>query len=62
MRHTCRQMSDLLSERLDRPLRPLERLRLRVHLAMCKACARIEIQLELLHKATSELTRSRRDP
>lgn len=58
---SCRQVSDLLSDRLDRRLRPMERLRLRMHLAMCKACARVEGQLQLLHKAMSELPKSRRD-
>ncbi len=58
---TCRQVSDLLSEGLDRRLRPMERLRLRVHLAMCKGCARVEGQLQLLHKAMSQLPKSRRD-
>jgi predicted anti-sigma-YlaC factor YlaD len=58
---SCRQVSDLLSERLDRKLRPMERLRLRMHLAMCKSCARVEGQLLLLRKAMSELPKWRRD-
>lgn len=57
----CKQVSDLLSGRLDRRLRPMERLRLHLHLAMCKACARVEGQLGLLRKAMSELPKSRRD-
>lgn len=51
----CRQVSDLLSDRLDRKLRPMERLGLRVHLSMCQACARVEGQLEFLRKAVSIL-------
>lgn len=62
MMPSCREVSDLLSERLDRKLRPMERLRLRIHLAMCKACARVEGQLLFLRKAASELPKPRRDP
>jgi putative zinc finger protein len=51
----CRQVSDLLSDRLDRNLRPMERLALRIHLSMCKGCARVEGQLEFLRKAVSGL-------
>lgn len=59
---SCKQVSDLLSDRLDRRLRPMERLRLRLHLAMCQACARVAGQLELLRKAMSKLPASRREP
>jgi hypothetical protein len=37
------------------------RMRLRIHLAMCKSCARVEGQLLLLRKAMSELPKWRRD-
>jgi predicted anti-sigma-YlaC factor YlaD len=52
---TCRQASELLSGRLDRTLQPVEMLRLRAHLALCKACRRVAEQLGFLHKAVSEL-------
>jgi predicted anti-sigma-YlaC factor YlaD len=57
----CRQVSDLLSDRLDRDLRPMERLGLRIHLSMCKGCARVEQQLEFLRKAVSGLPGSGND-
>lgn len=58
---SCRQVSDLLSDRLDRDLRPMERLALRIHLSMCKGCARVEGQLEFLRKAVSGLPQSGSD-
>ncbi|MDQ6964239.1 MAG: hypothetical protein Q9M13_04885 [Mariprofundales bacterium] len=38
MNHYCQKASQLLSERLDRPLRLGERLHLWIHLAMCRLC------------------------
>ena len=55
----CRQVSELLSDRLDRRLRLMERLGLRIHLTLCRACARAEGQLQFLHRALAELPRSR---
>jgi predicted anti-sigma-YlaC factor YlaD len=55
---SCRQVSDLLSDRLDRDLGPMERLTLRIHLSMCKGCARVEQQFEFLRKAVSGLPKS----
>lgn len=52
---SCRESSRLLSDRLDRPLRPAERFALRFHLALCRACGRVEKQLDFLRTATSEL-------
>ncbi len=52
---TCRQASELLSGRLDRTLQPMQLVRLRVHLAMCKACRRVAEQLGFLRKAVSGL-------
>lgn len=50
---SCRKASELLSDGLDRRLRPAERLALRLHLVFCKACARVGIQLEFLGAAIS---------
>jgi predicted anti-sigma-YlaC factor YlaD len=57
----CREVSAMLSDRLDRNLGGMERARLRVHLMMCKACARVEGQLEFLRRALSRLPGSSRD-
>jgi predicted anti-sigma-YlaC factor YlaD len=58
---SCREVSRILSDQLDRKLRPMERVRLRLHLAMCKACSRVEGQLSLLRTAMSELPKRRDD-
>ena len=49
----CKEVSSLLSDRLDRKLTFMERVNLRLHLAMCAACSRVERQLEFLSKAMS---------
>ncbi|EXI87132.1 MAG: hypothetical protein AW11_02742 [Candidatus Accumulibacter regalis] len=48
---TCREVTQLLSEEQDRPLTLAERLRLRVHLAMCQGCANFKKQMNFLHAA-----------
>ena len=49
----CKEVSLLLSEQLDRRLGFMERVRLRVHLAMCAACSRVERQLGFLREVMS---------
>lgn len=41
----------LMSLRQDRPLTFQERLSLRLHLTMCRACRECDRQFEMLHKA-----------
>jgi predicted anti-sigma-YlaC factor YlaD len=55
MMRSCRQVSELLSARLDRKLSLMEGLGLRFHLAMCKACSRVAQQLELLRTGAADL-------
>ncbi|WP_163577342.1 zf-HC2 domain-containing protein [Halomonas faecis] len=47
----CRRATQLMSQRLDRPLTWRERLSLRFHLAMCGPCSECNRQFELLHDA-----------
>lgn len=54
---SCREVSRLLSERLDRKLGLTERARLRLHLSMCDACARVEGQLRFLREALTRLAK-----
>jgi predicted anti-sigma-YlaC factor YlaD len=54
---SCKDVSKLLSDRLDRKLGFTERVRLRLHLAMCSACSRVEGQLGFLREALSRLAR-----
>lgn len=58
---TCRQASELISGRVDRRPRPMERVRLRVHLLVCKACARVARQLGFLHRALAVLPKTLRE-
>ncbi|WP_240724755.1 zf-HC2 domain-containing protein [Onishia niordana] len=47
----CREVTKLMSKRLDAPLSLKERLVLRVHLSMCHACSECDKQFQLLHQA-----------
>ncbi len=55
MMPSCKEVSVLLSARLDRNLGLLDTLGLRMHLAMCNACARVERQFRLLRRGAMEL-------
>lgn len=48
---SCEDVSRLVSDAKDRPLSMGERLKVGMHLAMCKYCARFEQQLGLLKRA-----------
>ncbi|GAB4176681.1 MAG: hypothetical protein OHK0026_15890 [Rhodocyclaceae bacterium] len=46
----CRQISRLVSEGLDRELSWGERLRIRLHLMMCRGCTNFARQAEILRR------------
>ncbi|MDC8802836.1 zf-HC2 domain-containing protein [Halomonas pacifica] len=46
----CKRATELMSQRLDRPLRWQERLSLRFHLTLCSACQQCDRQFQLLHR------------
>ncbi len=48
---SCREVSHLLSQAQERRLDLGERLRLRLHLAMCSACSQFARQLDFLRRA-----------
>jgi hypothetical protein len=48
---TCREAARLLLQREHRPLGPLERLGLRLHLGICGMCTRFNGQLRLMNRA-----------
>lgn len=50
----CKETSLLLSRRQDQRLDWIERLRLRSHLLICKACGRLDSQLDFLRKAVKD--------
>ncbi|RZI97062.1 MAG: zf-HC2 domain-containing protein [Rubrivivax sp.] len=51
LRRTCREVSALLIAREDRALPLVERLALRLHMAMCEACPKFERQLLTMRNA-----------
>ncbi len=52
---SCKEASRLMSEALDRKLELRERFALRLHVAICTACTRVEKQLMILRHAVAEL-------
>lgn len=51
----CRQIAQLASRTDAQPLSPWARLRVRVHLGICKACERYLRQLDFLREAAAKL-------
>ena len=54
MKLTCKEAARLISEGLDRNLNVAERTRLQLHVAVCKACARVTRQFEFLRRAARQ--------
>ncbi|MET3130175.1 hypothetical protein AAKU55_000428 [Oxalobacteraceae bacterium GrIS 1.11] len=48
---TCREVHRLVSEGMDRDLSLVERIRMRLHLMVCRACTRFNGQMSLLRRA-----------
>jgi len=52
---TCKEVSHLVSQGLDRRLGFGERIALRIHLAICDGCTNFSRQLAFLRKAVARL-------
>lgn len=52
---SCRDVTQLISESMDRSLPLGKRIGMRVHLLMCKFCARYERQLLLIRETMGRL-------
>ncbi len=48
---TCREVHRLVSEGMDRELSLVERTRMRLHLIVCDACTRFNVQMATIRKA-----------
>ena len=48
---SCKEVTYLLSEAQDRPLGVTERMRLEMHLMMCKGCRNFRDQVDFIGKA-----------
>ena len=52
---SCKQVTRMVSQGLDRDLGFTERVRLRVHLAICDGCTNFSRQMAFLRKAMARL-------
>lgn len=52
---SCREVSHLVSQGLDRKLGFGERVAMRLHLAICRGCANFSRQMEFLRQAAQGL-------
>jgi hypothetical protein len=48
---SCKDVSELVSQALDRPLGPVERWRVWMHVRACNACRNFKTQMTFLRKA-----------
>jgi predicted anti-sigma-YlaC factor YlaD len=51
LKPTCREVHQLVSERMDRVLTLIERARVSAHLLVCPGCTRFDEQMQLLRRA-----------
>ncbi len=51
---TCREVHQLVSERMDRTLTYSERARVSTHLLICPGCTRFQEQMQMLRRAIRE--------
>jgi hypothetical protein len=52
---SCKEVSRMVSQGLDRELGFGERVRLRVHLAICNGCTNFRKQMDFLRRAVERL-------
>lgn len=58
----CKEVTRMVSDSMDRDLPLIQRMKMRMHLVMCKYCSRFEKQLALLRKASQSLATHRPEP
>jgi predicted anti-sigma-YlaC factor YlaD len=59
---TCKQVTRMVSESLDgKVLSWRERIKLKIHLAMCKGCQHMVRQMEMLRAAANQLGKTEED-
>lgn len=52
---TCKQVTRIVSQAQERPLSFMERLKLRLHLMMCKGCRNYNKQMSFIRKTCCRL-------
>ena len=55
---SCKEVTRLVSEGLDRDLSLVERTQLQVHFAICRGCRAMNEQMHFLRKAMQKLFKS----
>ncbi len=53
--YSCKQVAQLLSQRLDEPLGAIDNLRLRLHMSMCSNCSNVDEQLRQVNALAAGL-------
>lgn len=61
LKPTCREIHKLVSEKMDRKLTLIEKLRMRLHMVVCGACTRFNGQMHLLRSAMQRFSHNRPD-
>ena len=56
---SCKQTSELVSKGLDKHLTITERIGVRIHLLMCRACTQYEKQLRFIRQAARRLSQGK---
>jgi hypothetical protein len=59
---SCKDVTQLISESMDRSLPLGKRIGVRIHLLMCRLCARYERQLLLIRETVRRLTAAEETP
>ena len=55
MKINCKEASRLISRAMDEPLPLWQRVKLRLHLAICDACANFNRNVQVLRRAVTRL-------
>ena len=53
--YSCAQAAKLSSRAMEQPLTPSQRVRLKLHLMMCKRCSNFTQQIEFLRRASRKI-------
>lgn len=59
---SCKEATELMSQRQDRQLGLMERISLRLHLLMCVGCRHFDEQMDFLRQATTRMADKFREP
>lgn len=59
---SCKEVSRLVSDSLDRDLPFMQRLAVRIHLMMCRTCSAFRRRMQFLRTVVSHATPAEADP